>query len=130
MDAPLSAPFSIVGGVKSILFFFLQIDSQISYKAVIGYNIRLLHRGNGVVISAKAILGNNLTIYHQVTIGINENKPVSEQTIVIKDNCYLSAGCKVISCTIGENCKIGPNAVVYKDLPSGSLYVSSNIKLY
>lgn len=78
------------------------------------------------MISAKAILGNNLTIYHQVTVGINENKPVEQQTIRIMDNCYLSAGCKIISCTVGENSKIGPNAVVYKDLPAGSLYVSSN----
>lgn len=42
------------------------------------------------------------------------------------DNCYFSTGCKILSCTVGESCKIGPNAVVFKDLPVGFLYVSSN----
>lgn len=114
---------------KSVVYFFLRIDAQISYKAVIGSDIRLPHSAAGVVISAKAIIGSHITIYHQVTIGINENKPIEEQKIIIHDNCYLSAGCKIISSEVGEGSKIGPNAVVYKDLPSNSLYVSSNMVL-
>lgn len=114
---------------KEIVFFFIGVNAQISYKAEIGSDIRLLHSGMGVVISSKAIIENHQTIYHQVTIGINENKPVELQRIIIHDNCYLSVGCKIISCEVGAGSKIGPNAVVYKDLPENSLYVTQNTLL-
>lgn len=112
--------------LKGAVFFLLRIDAQISYKAIIGKDIRLPHSAMGVIISAKAVIEDHQTIYHQVTIGINENLPVEKQPIIIHENCYLSVGCKVISCEVGSGSKIGPNAVVYKDLPENSLYVSTN----
>lgn len=110
-------------GVEYVIRFLLHLDAQISAKAKIGTNIRLLHRGQGVVISAKAIIGDYVTIYHQVTVGINEGLPKDFQTIYIDDHCYLSAGSKVISCHLGENSKVGPNAVAYRDTPPNSLIV-------
>ena len=81
------------------------------------------------MISSKASIGNGVTIYHQVTVGVNENLPIERQSICIGDNCYLSTGAKVISCHVGDNCKIGPNAVVWKDIPDNSLVVTqSNYK--
>lgn len=118
------------GGVRYMIYSILRLDAQISERAQIGSNIRLLHRGQGVVISAKAVIGNNITIYHQVTIGINENLPLDKQSVHIEDHCYLSTGAKIISCHIGENCKIGPNAVVWKDTPANSLVITpSNYKI-
>jgi len=114
----------ILSMLKEIVFLCLRIDAQISYKAQIGDNIRILHSGGGVVISSKAIIHDYQTIYHQVTIGINENLPEKDQPIIIEENCYLSCGCKIISCRIGKNSKIGPNAVVYKDIPEGSLFIN------
>lgn len=111
---------------KEICFFFLRINAQISYKAEIGNDIRFPHCADGVVISAKAKIYDHQTIYHQVTLGINENLPESEQSIIIHKNCYLSCGCKVISSEIGSNSKIGPNAVVYKNLDNNITYVSTN----
>lgn len=64
--------------LQEIFFFLLRINCQISYKATIGKNIRLLHSGMGVVISSKAIVKDNQTIYHQVTLGINENLPLQD----------------------------------------------------
>lgn len=103
------------------------MDAQISEKAQIGKNIRLLHKGIGVVISSKAFIGNGVTIYHQVTVGINENIPEEQQSIYIGDNCYLSAGSKIISCHVGANSKIGPNAIVWKNVPANSLVVGQSI---
>lgn len=114
----------ILDMIFSIIDFLLNINAQISYKATIGRNIKLPHSANGVVISSKARIGDNVTIFHQCTIGINESKPLDEQSIHIGDNCILSAGCKIISCSIGDNCHIGANAVVVKDLPKGSLCYS------
>lgn len=111
----------VAGGIKEFFFFFLRIDAQIFYPAQIGHHIKLPHSAMGVVISPKAIVGNFVTIFHQVTLGINERKPETEQKIVIKDNCVLSVGCKVISCVISENCKNAPNTCVYNDLPENTI---------
>ncbi len=107
--------------VRNVLFLLLSLDAQISYKAKIGHHIRLPHSAMGVVISPYAVIHNNITIFHQVTLGVNENLPVERQQIVIEDDCYLSAGCKIISCRVGAGSRIAPNAVVYKDVPEGSL---------
>ncbi len=116
--------FWLIRFIQSILFCFLNISAQISYKATLGEGIRLPHSGFGVIISKEAVIGDNVTIFHLVTIGVNENKP--EKRIIIGDNCYLSTGCKIISCELGKGCRVGPNAVVYYNLPNDTLYVSSN----
>ncbi len=57
------------------------INSQISYKAKIGHSLRLPHTSNGVIISDYAIIGDNVTIFHQVTIGIKENIKEKDKNI-------------------------------------------------
>ena len=108
----------IVNIIFEILKILFNLNAQISYKAKIGRNIRLPHIGFGVVISSKAVIGNNVTIYHLVTIGINEKK--KEQFVIIEDNVYISTGAKIINCKVGKHSIIGPNAVVYKNIPSYS----------
>ena len=113
--------------LHSPLFFLLfQIDAQISYEAVLGNDIRFLHGARGVVISKYALIEDRQTIFHGVTIGINEGFDESSRVIHIHENCYFSAGCVVISCEIGANSKIGPNAVVWRDIPENSVYVAEN----
>lgn len=86
-----------------LLKVLLNINCQISYKANIGNNIRLPHIREGVVISSKATIGDNVTIFYQVTIGVKENLPLDTQAIIIGDNCYLSVGSNVISCKLENN---------------------------
>ncbi len=116
----------IVGGVKNVMFFLFRLDAQIFFEAQIGYHIRLPHSAMGVVISSKSIIGNNVTIFHQVTLGVNESKPSNEQAIIVHDNCYLSAGSKIISCVLAEGCKVAPNTCVYKDLSANTLCYTVN----
>jgi serine O-acetyltransferase len=119
--------------IINIIFFIVKvvfsIQSQISYKAKIGRNIRLPHVGFGVVVSSKAKIGDNVTIYHLVTIGINERKCTkkNEVCVEIEDNCYISVGAKIISSKIGKNSIIGPNAVVYKNIPPNSIILNEVI---
>lgn len=80
----------------------------------------------GVVISSKSIIGNYVTIFHQVTLGVNESKPSNEQAIIVHDNCYLSAGCKIISCVLSKGCKVAPNTCVYKNLSANTLCYTVN----
>lgn len=111
---------------KRLAYFILSLNAQISYKAYLGKNIRLCHSANGVIVSKYAVIHNNVTIYHQTTIGINESLSEQEKCVEVQDNCYLSSGCKIISCLIGYNTKIAPNAVVFKNTPPHSLVYPVN----
>ena len=85
---------------------------EISTKAVIGNNLRIEHMP-GIVIGDGVVIGNNLHLYQNVTIGQkNGNYPV------IGDNVTIYPGAKVFGdIIIGNNAVIGANAVVQMDVP-------------
>lgn len=83
--------------------------------AVIGKDFFIDH-GTGVVIGETTIIGDNVMLYHGVTLGgITTNKGKRYPTI--EDNVVIGCGAKVLgNITIGKNSKIGANAVVLKDV--------------
>ncbi|MHA5067737.1 serine acetyltransferase [Cetobacterium somerae] len=131
------------------LFFYLKIKSktnflnkifvkilrkklQNKYGCFIGYNSKITgkinfpHQLYGVFISDKAKIGNQCTIFHQVTIGSNflEIKRETLGAPEIGDNVYIGAGAKIIgNIKIGNNVKIGANCVVVNDIPNNSTVV-------
>ena len=90
--------------------------------ATIGRRVFIDH-GMGVVIGETAVIRDDCTLYHGVTLGgtsWNKGKrhPTLEQGVVI------GAGAKVLGpITIGAGAKIGSNAVVVKDVPAGATAV-------
>ncbi len=90
--------------------------------ATIGRRVFIDH-GMGVVIGETAIIGDDCTLYHGVTLGgtsWNKGKrhPTLEQGVVI------GAGAKVLGpIVIGKGAKIGSNAVVVKDVPENATAV-------
>ena len=90
--------------------------------ATIGRRVFIDH-GMGVVIGETAVVGDDCTLYHGVTLGgtsWNKGKrhPTLEQGVVI------GAGAKVLGpITIGKGAKIGSNAVVVKDVPENATAV-------
>ena len=118
----LNITFMFYSIIKSVL----SLQSQISYKATIGKNIRLPHKAFGVIISAKALIGDNVTIFHLVTIGINEKKcnMLDKFCVEIGNNCYISCGAKIISSKLYDDVIIGPNSVVYKDVFKGQIVLN------
>ena len=89
------------------------------------------HGLNGIIISRKCTIGENVTILHQVTIGtkITTAKSISiEDTLAptIGNNVYIGAGAKIIgNITIGNNVLIGANAVVTKNIPDNYTVVGN-----
>ena len=83
--------------------------------AKIGKNFFIDH-GTGVVIGETTIIGDNVMLYHGVTLGgVTMNKGKRHPTI--KDNVVIGCGAKVLgNITIGKNSKIGANSVVLKDV--------------
>lgn len=90
--------------------------------ATIGDDFFIDH-GSGVVIGETTIIGNNVTIYHGVTLGGTSSDKVKRHPTVM-DNVMIGSGAKILgNITIGSNTKIGANAVVTKDIPDDSVVV-------
>ncbi len=84
--------------------------------ATIGQGVFIDH-ATGVVIGETAVVGNNVLIYQQVTLGgVSLSKGKRHPTI--EDGVTIGAGAKVLgNITIGKDAKIGANSVVIKDVP-------------
>ena len=102
---------------------------EIHPKAKIGENLFIDH-GMGVVIGETSEIGNNVTIYHMVTLGgispsINSDEQRnSKRHPTLMDNVVVGSGAQVLGPVIvGKNAKIGANAVVTKDVPENAVMV-------
>lgn len=86
----------------------------------------VVDHGVGVVIGETAVIGDDCLIYHQVTLGANENVRAKRHP-TIGNNVVIGAGAKVIgNITVGDNAKIGANAMVTKPVAAGSIVVGTN----
>ena len=83
----------------------------------------------GVVIGETAIIGDDVLIYHGVTLGGKENSAIDRHPI-IGSHVVIGAGAKIIGrITIGDYCYVGANTVVTKDVPAGSTVVGQTGKV-
>ena len=90
--------------------------------ATIGKNLFIDH-GTGVVIGETAIIGDNVTMFHGVTLG-GTGKQKGKRHPTIGNNVLIGCGAKILgNITIGNNAKIGANAVVLKDVPDNATVV-------
>ena len=90
--------------------------------AKIGRRLFIDH-GMGVVIGETAEVGDDVLIYHQVTLG-GTGKERCKRHPTVKNGVTIAAGAKVLgNILIGENAKIGANSVVLKDVPGSATVV-------
>ncbi|MBF0110083.1 MAG: serine O-acetyltransferase [Magnetococcales bacterium] len=82
-----------------------------------------IDHGMGVVIGETTEIGDNVTIYHGVTLGgTSWNKGKRHPTL--KDGVIIGAGAKVLGpLTVNTNARIGSNAVVVEDVPENATVV-------
>ena len=97
--------------------------------AKIGKNLFIDH-GMGVVIGETSDIGDNVTIYHMVTLGgiapsINSNDQRNiKRHPTIEDDVVIGSGAQVLGpVTVGRCAKIGANAVITKDVPEKAVMV-------
>ncbi len=113
--------------ISQLSRFFTGIE--IHPKAKIGKNFFVDH-GMSVVIGETSEIGDNVTIYHAVTLGgISPSIKSDEQRNnkrhpTLKNNVVVGSGAQVLGPVIvGENAKIGANAVVTNDVPANAVMV-------
>ncbi len=84
--------------------------------AKIGKNLFIDH-GSGVVIGETAEIGDNCTIYQNVTLG-GTGKETGKRHPTLGNNVMVGAGARVLGpFKVGDNCKIAANAVVLTEVP-------------
>ena len=91
--------------------------------AKIGKGLFIDH-GTGVVIGQTAIIGDNVTMFHGVTLGGTGNEKTKKRHPTIGNNVFIGSGAKILgNINIGNNVKIGANAVVLNDVEEGRTVV-------
>ena len=97
--------------------------------AKIGKNLFIDH-GMGVVIGETAEIGDNVTMYHGVTLGGTGGNSNTKRHPTVEDNVIIGAGAKILGpITIGRGAKIGANAVVLDNIPPYSTAVGMPAKV-
>lgn len=82
-----------------------------------------IDHGSGIVIGETAEVGDDVLMYHQVTLGGTTLQKVKRHP-TIGNNVLIGMGAKIVGAiTIGDHCRIGANAVVNKDIPPHSTVV-------
>ncbi len=97
---------------------------EIHPAAKIGRRLFIDH-GMGVVIGATAVIGNDVMIYHDVTLGARTNEP-GKRHPTIGNNVVIGSGARVLGdISIGDGVKINANVVVTKSVPARTMVDSS-----
>ena len=90
--------------------------------AIIGTGLFIDH-ATGVVIGETAEVGDNVTIYHGVTLG-GTGADTGKRHPTIGDRVIIGAGAKVLGAIkVGDDSRIGANAVVVKEVPSSAVVI-------
>ena len=113
------------------VFLFARIISQLARfftgieihpGATIGKGLFIDH-GMGVVIGETAEIGDDVVLYHGVTLG-GTGKDKGKRHPTVKNNVVIGSGAKILGpIVIGEGAKIGANAVVLRDVPPNATAV-------
>ena len=95
---------------------------EIHPAAKIGRRFFIDH-GEGVVIGETSVIGDDVLIYQQVTLG-GTGKEHGKRHPTLGNNVIIGAGAKVLgNITIGDNVRVGAGSVVIDDVPENSTVV-------
>lgn len=95
---------------------YLIFNCYIPPSVKIGKNVEIAH-GIGIVLNINVEIGDGSIVYQNVTVGNGGGAKIGK-------NCILGAGCVLLGdIVVGDNAKIGANAVVLKNVPANATAV-------
>lgn len=102
---------------------------EIHPAAKIGKRFFIDH-GMGVVIGETAEIGDDVTLYHGVTLGGVSWEKGTKRHPTLGNNVVVGAGAKILGgFTVGNNAKVGSNAVVVKPVPDNVTMVGATARM-
>jgi serine O-acetyltransferase len=114
--------------VKGANYFFFR--AILPYEADVADDVQLGHLALGTVIHPHVTIGRRVHLWQGVTLA--SDAPISDPSsrIVVKDGVEIGAGAVIVNkrgrnLTIGENARVGANAVVTKDVAANVTVVGS-----
>lgn len=109
-------PLRVAWALLDLVWTRVLIGAEIPRQVECGSGLRLPHAGRGVIIHADTKIGDDVWIYHRVTIGVRGDGPPP----VLGDRVYVGTGACILGpVKIGDGARIGAGAVVTKDVPAG-----------
>lgn len=121
----LSRPLWVRIGLKPLYLLLhhrmmVKWGIQLDAEANIGEGL-LIHHFGGIFVGSAVRIGENLTLSHNVTIGL-AGDGIRRGAPVLGDNVYIAPGANISGkIRIGNNVKIGANAIVNNDIPDNAL---------
>lgn len=107
----------VVGGIFRQLALAFAVDIPTSVTS--GADLRVMHRGKGIVIHPKTRIGSRVRIFHNVTIGrgdIRSGQAEKFTSITIEDDVWLCVGAVILASNedivVGRGTTVGANAVL------------------
>jgi serine O-acetyltransferase len=89
--------------------------------AVVGRRVVIDH-GMGVVIGETAVVGDDVHMYHGVTLGGNSPRPEKRHP-TLRDGVVVGANATLLGdIEVGENAQVGAGSVLTKDVPPGETW--------
>lgn len=110
--------------VYHLLFLMIRIlwGIEIPRNASIGPGLYIGHFG-GITISSGAVIGKDCNLSQGITIGVS-GEGEKRGIPVIGDDVYIAPGARVFGkIKVGNNVKIGANAVIHEDIPDNAIAV-------
>jgi serine O-acetyltransferase len=104
--------------------FFIKVlwGIEIPRTAQIGPGLYIGHCG-GITVSSRASIGRDCNLSQNITIGVS-GAGEKRGAPTLGDNVYVAPGARLVgNITIGNNVKIGANAVIHKDVPDNAIAV-------
>ena len=107
--------------VLYVLYSEYVLGCEIKWYTEIGTGFEIFHGARGSVISPTAIIGKNVSLRQNTTIGSKgfdgaDNSPIIEDNVTIGPNV-----CIIGHVRVGHDCIIGAGAVVVKDVPPNTI---------
>jgi serine acetyltransferase len=107
-------PLRFVWWILDLVYLRLLIGAELPPEVDAGPGLRLPHAGRGVILHPAARLGEDVTLYHRVTLG---NSGPGDLAPALGDRVYVGTGATIIGeVTIGDDSAVGAGAVVTRDV--------------
>lgn len=122
----------LTGKIWRLLYTFYSeyvLGCDIKFTTKIGEGFTIAHAAHGSVVSPTAVIGKNVSLRQNTTIG-SKGFLGAEKSPIIGDNVVIGPNvCIIGDIRVGENSIIGAGAVVVKDVPANAVVAGNPAKI-